>query len=302
MARSAPIPISGRVVALTGGARGIGLATAQALAARGARVALGDLDGDEAARAAAGIGAGTLGLALDVTDRVSFQAFLDEARTRFGPLDVLINNAGVLHVGPFLSEGEAWTRREVDVNLHGVINGMRLALPAMKRRGSGHVVNVASIAARMGVPREAVYTATKHAVAGLSEAVRGELRGTGVELSIVMPGLVRTELSGGTTDARGALVLEPADVARAIAGTLERPRFDVFVPPAYGYAWRWLSPLPRGWREAALRLLGAERATASTTPAQRAAYEERMARRVPRGAEPGARASAAAPETSTDTR
>ena len=100
---------------------------------------------------------------------------------------MLVNNAGVMHVGPFLEEDDAWTRRQVDVNLHGVILGMKLALPAMVARGSGRVVNVASAAAKIGVPREAVYAATKHAVLGLSGSVRAELRGTGVDLSVGCP-------------------------------------------------------------------------------------------------------------------
>ncbi len=250
-------PIAGLVVAVTGGARGIGLATAEALAARGARVVSGDLP------------------ALDVTSRESFAAWLEEA----GPTDVLVNNAGVMHVGPFLEEPDDWTRRQVDVNLHGVILGMKLVLPAMVARGSGHVINVASAAAKIGVPREAVYAASKHAVLGVSESVRLELRGTGVDLSVVMPGLVRTELAVGTL--RGGLVLEPADVARAIVATIERPRFDVYVPRAYGLIAGVGQVLPRRVREAVLRLVGSERATAETTAEQRAAYEDRALRNRP---------------------
>jgi short-subunit dehydrogenase len=246
-------PIAGQVVAVTGGARGIGLATAEALAARGAHVITGDLP------------------SLDVTSRESFAAWLEEA----GRIDVLVNNAGVMHVGPFLEESDEWTRRQVDVNLHGVILGMKLALPAMVARGSGHVINIASAAARIGVPREAVYAATKHAVLGVSQSVRLELRGSGVDLSVVMPGLVRTELAAGTL--RGGLVLPPEAVARAIVRTIERPRFDVHVPRAYGLIAGAGQLLPRGTREGLLRLAGAERATARTTAAERAAYESRYA-------------------------
>ena len=261
-------PIDGLLVAVTGAGRGIGLATARALAARGARVRLGDRDGDLAVREAAAIGA--TGAALDVTRRDSFAAFLAAA----GPLDVLVNNAGVMHVGPFLDETDDWTRRQVDVNLHGVILGMKLALPAMVARGSGHVVNVASAAAKIGVPREAVYAATKHAVLGLTESVRLELRGSGVDLSVVMPGLVRTDLAAGTL--KSGIVLRPEHVAQAIVATLERPRFDVYVPRAYAAISTLGSLLPRRAREAMLRLAGNERATAGTTAAEREAYETRV--------------------------
>lgn len=238
---------------MTGAARGIGEATARALAARGARVVTGDLP------------------ELDVTSRASFAAWLEAA----GPIDVLINNAGVMHVGPFLEESDDWTRRQIDVNLHGVVLGMKLALPAMVARGSGHVINIASAAAKIGVPREAVYAASKHAVLGISQSVRLELRGSGVDLSVVMPGLVRTELASGTL--KGGLILKPEDVAQAVVATIERPRFDVYVPRAYGLIAGVGQILPRRAREAVLRLAGAERATAGTTAAEREAYESRYA-------------------------
>jgi short-subunit dehydrogenase len=262
--------IAGRVVAVTGGGRGIGLATVRALAARGARVAAGDLDGAVAQQAG-----GELGAALDVTSRESFAAFLGTVADRVGPVDVLVNNAGVMHVGPFLEEDDAWTRRQLDVNVHGVILGCKLALPAMIERGSGHVVNVASAAAKVGVPREAVYAASKHAVLGLSESLRAELRGTGVDLSLVMPGLVRTELAAGTL--HGSQVLEPDAVAQAIVAAIERPRFDVYVPRHYGALPTLGALLPRRAREAFQRAAGVGRNTAATMPEQRADYEGRYA-------------------------
>jgi hypothetical protein len=98
-----------------------------------------------------------------------------------------------------------------------------------------------------------------------------------VDLSLVMPGLVRTELAVGTTDAKGTVVLSPEDVAGAIADALERPRFDVWVPGSYGTLFRLIGPLPRGAREAILRAMGSERGAAGATPAQRAVYEARIA-------------------------
>jgi short-subunit dehydrogenase len=126
-----------------------------------------------------------------------------------------------------------------------------------------------------------VYAASKHAVLGVSQSVRLELRGTGVELSVVMPGLVRTELASGTL--KGGLILKPEDVAQAIVATIERPRFDVYVPRAYGAISGVGQLLPRRAREALLRMAGAERATAGTTPEQRAAYEARVQRKTSSG-------------------
>src|SRR5690348_2261725 len=124
----APRSLAGDVVAITGGARGIGRATAAALIAQGARVAIGDVDAALATTTANELGAGTLGLPLDVTDRASFAAFLDEVEARLGPLDVLINNAGIMPIGPFVEETDACAQRLVDINIHGVIYGSKLAI------------------------------------------------------------------------------------------------------------------------------------------------------------------------------
>ena len=263
------------VVAVTGGGRGIGRATARALAADGARVAIGDLDAPLAATVAADL-PGAIGVSVDVTRRGSFAAFLGTVADRFGRIDVLVNNAGVLHVGPFMDEDEELTRRQVDVNLHGTIHGMKLVLPAMVARRSGHVINVASTAARAGIAREAVYSATKHAVLGLSEAVRAELRGSGVDLTVVLPGLVRTDLAAGTVDARGVPVLQPEAVAEAILDVIRRPRFEVYVPRSYGRAAALGALLPRRSRELMQRILGSERLTAGVTPEAREEYEGRV--------------------------
>jgi short-subunit dehydrogenase len=130
------------------------------------------------------------------------------------------------------------------------------------------------MAARIGIRNEAVYSASKHGVYGVSEGVRHELRGTGVELTVVMPGLVRTELAAGTL--QGSVVLSPRDVGTAIAGALERPRFDLYIPRHFGALDGLVRPLPRPAREAILRALGTERNTAATTGSDRAAYERRV--------------------------
>ncbi|MDX6699046.1 MAG: hypothetical protein QOE65_2443 [Solirubrobacteraceae bacterium] len=280
MARRPERSVAGKVAAVTGGARGIGRATAAALARAGARVAIGDLDGELAARTGSEIGA--LGLQLDVTDRASFETFLDEVETALGPLDVLVNNAGILHLGPFLEEDEAATRRQFDVNVFGVVNGTRLAVPRLLRRPEGHLVNVASSAGKIAPPGIATYTATKHAVVGLTESVRAEHAGSGLEFSIVMPGVVRTEMIAGYEEARGVQKVEPEDVAAAIVAALRRPRVDVFVPRALGPVSRFMALLPRPAREALNRALKVDRVTWDADRSARDAYEARAAASDPR--------------------
>jgi NADP-dependent 3-hydroxy acid dehydrogenase YdfG len=280
MARE-PRSLRGRVVAITGGARGIGRATAAALVRKGAKVAIGDLDRELTERTAAELGGGTLALELDVTDRDSFEGFLDQVEERLGSLDVLVNNAGIMPLGPFVDESDRTARVMVDINVHGVLYGMKLALPRMQRRGTGHLVNIASQAGKGGVPGGATYSGTKHFVVGVSEAVRAELRGTEIEVSCVMPAVVNTELGSGLQQTRGIRKLEPEEVADAIVGALERPKFDVWVPRDSAGIYKVLQLLPRRGREAVARMLNADKVLAGADRVERAAYEERAVHSEP---------------------
>ena len=280
MAR-APRQLQGKVVAITGGARGIGRATAAALVREGARVAIGDIDEAAANSAATELGSDTIACELDVTDRVSFEAFLDRVEGELGPIDVMINNAGILHLGPFVDEDEASQIRQVDINLHGPITGTKLALRRMRPRGRGHIVNVASSAGKLTPPGIATYTATKHGVVGFTEAVRWEQRGSGIDFSLVMPGIVKTEMIAGYKDVRGVQDIEPEDVADAIVDALKFPRVDVFVPKVIGPIWRVVNLLPRRAREAILRAMKVDQATWQADLSQRTAYEARAAASEP---------------------
>jgi NADP-dependent 3-hydroxy acid dehydrogenase YdfG len=283
-----PRILVGQVAAVTGAARGIGKATAQAFAREGMKVAIGDLDAGLAEQAAAEIGPNAAGFELDVTKRDSFEAFVDAAEERFGPLDVLVNNAGIMPLGRFIDEDEATAVRLVDINLHGVIHGMKIALPRMMARDRGRVVNIASQAGKYGAPGGATYSATKHAVIGLTEAVRGELHieGSAVRLSYVMPYVVNTELGAGTQKAHGFKNLEPADVADAVVDALKHDVVEVWVPRSSRHTHRVGMLLPRRVSEGLTRAMKADRVLMGADRDVRAAYELRAAGSEP-GLEPG---------------
>ncbi len=278
-------PLTGQVAAVTGAARGIGKATAEAFLRQGMRVAIGDLDADQAERTAAALGPDAVGLPLDVTRRDSIEAFLDATEARLGGLDVMVNNAGIMQVGRFWEEDDATAIRQVDINLHGVILGTKIALERFMPRNAGAIVNIASQAGKYGAPGGATYSATKHGVVGLTEAVRGELRLAGfdgIQLSYVMPIVVRTELAGGTVDSRGVKPLQPEDVAAAIVEALQEGTVDVWVPKSVKPLSRVMTLLPRPAAEGFGRLLKADRVLFDADTAAREGYELRAARSEPR--------------------
>jgi NAD(P)-dependent dehydrogenase (short-subunit alcohol dehydrogenase family) len=277
--------LAGKIVVITGGARGIGAATARMLVAEGALVAIGDVDGTLAARTAGELGGRTLGLPLDVTDHAGYTAFLDRVERDLGPIDVLINNAGIMPLANLDEESDEATARIIAINLSAVIHGTREAVRRMKPRGTGHIVNIASMAGKLGVPGGATYCATKHGVVGLSEAVHLELRGTGVDVSCVMPTIVRTELSAGLKDTRMSAMINAEDVARAIVETLHKPRFDVYVPRYLGPVSNITRVFPRRLIELIGRLGGADQALSTGVHSpDRAAYEARAAASAPASA------------------
>ena len=274
-----PRDIHGKVVAVTGGARGIGAATARALAAAGARVAVGDLDLTPSRPSDSRIVGEPLGLRLDVTDLASYTAFLDQVETALGPIDVLINNAGIMAVVEFDQETPASIQRQLEVNLHAVLHGTQQAVRRMKPRGHGHVINVASAAGKMGFAGVATYSATKHAVVGLCEALHYELAGSGIDISCVMPAIVRTELAAGLDDHWLIKSSSPEDVADAIVAAVRKPRLDIMVPPSVGALNRAMHLLPRALTDRAMTALHADKIMLSAAHSpDRAAYIERTTR------------------------
>jgi short-subunit dehydrogenase len=278
-----PRILAGQTAAITGAARGIGKATAQALLRQGMKVAIGDVDFAAAQQTASELGASTVGLPLDVTDRTSFTAFLDRAEEQLGPVEVLVNNAGIMQIGRFVDEDDLTARRMVDINLHGVILGTKLALERMVPRDRGHIINISSQAGKYGSPGGATYSATKHAVVGLTEAVRGELHlmKAHIDVSYVMPFVVNTELGSGLGEARGLKSLQPSEVADAIVEALQHGTVDVWVPKSAKRTNTLGTLLPRRLSEGMAHALKADKVLAGADASARRNYELRASHSEP---------------------
>jgi short-subunit dehydrogenase len=223
-------------------------------------VCTGDLDGGD--------------YTLDVTSRGSFASFAEAVVDRYGRIDVLVNNAGVMPLGDFLSEDDAISATTMDVNVWGLIHGMRAVMPHMVERGSGHVVNVASMAGKLVVPGMAVYNASKFAAVGLSAAVREEYRDTGVSVTAVLPSAVRTRLASGVPLGRGMPTVDAAEAANAIVGSLRSRRAEITVP-RFLAGWDLLdAAVPERLMRLGRKLIGDRRALTSVEHDVRGEYEE----------------------------
>ncbi|QAY75983.1 SDR family oxidoreductase [Sphingosinicella sp. BN140058] len=236
-----------KVILVTGASSGIGAGIARELGAAGAKLVLGARRTDLLEALAAEIGSeggDALVRPLDVTDRVSVAAFADAARERFGRIDVIVNNAGVMPLSPMASlKVDEWDRM-VDVNIKGVLYGIAAVLPEMTARGSGHIINMASIGALSVVPTAAVYCGTKYAVRAISEGLRQE--NDRIRVTCIYPGVVESELANTITDPTAAeamrsyraIALKPDAIARAVRYAIEQPEdvdvSDIVVRPTAG--------------------------------------------------------------------
>jgi len=227
--------IEGKVVVITGASSGLGEAAARHLSAQGATVVLGARRADRIRSLAdelAARGGKAIAVTTDVTDRDQVKKLVDTAVQRFGRIDVMLNNAGLMPHSPLERlKVDEWERM-VDVNLKGVLYGIAAALPHMMRQKSGHFINVSSVAGHKVTPDGAVYCATKHAVRALSEGLRQEVKPYNIRTTIISPGAVATELPDSITEADVAdrihkfyhEVAIPADsFARAVAFAISQP-------------------------------------------------------------------------------
>lgn len=236
--------LSDAVVVITGGARGIGLATAKAFSERSAKVVIGDVDGALAEQEAGALGG--LGMEIDVRDAQSMHHFVNTVLEQLGPIDVFVNNAGIMPTGAFHKESDAISDTQIDINLRGVIHGCKAVVPSMLARGEGHVVNVASMAGVLPIPGLAVYCATKFAVQGLTQSLREEYREAGIGFTSIMPAKVTTELASGSDAAKGVPTSSPEDVANAVVAAVINNHADVTVPKYMGVVRPVLNATPLG--------------------------------------------------------
>jgi len=237
--------LTGKVVAVTGGAQGIGEATARALAAAGAKVVVGDLHAERAAASAASYGG--LGLPLDVSSQQSFRDFLDAAEHAIGALDVLVNNAGIMVIGRLLDTPLEAQLKQLDVNLRGVILGCHESAPRLA--DGGLIINIASLAGKIPTPGSAVYSATKAGVLALSEALDAELAPR-VRVGAVLPAFTATRLIDGTTPPKLSPPIAPEQVAAAVVGLIGKYKPVATVPPSLAFSstqWGLMPQRLRRW-------------------------------------------------------
>jgi NAD(P)-dependent dehydrogenase (short-subunit alcohol dehydrogenase family) len=231
--------VAGKPALVTGAGGGIGAGIAEALVEAGARVVLADRNRDWAEAEAARIGGDCLALALDVTVPESWAEARDAAEARFGPIDILCNNAGISHpLSPLQDIDEAQFAQVMAVNVVGVHNGIRAFVPGMVARRQGHVVNTASMNGLLPHGTFAAYTASKFAVAGLSEALAQELAPHGIGVSILYPGLTRSRMAEAQMEefARpemAAAMMEPVWLGRAVVRAIAENRLHIVSHPHY---------------------------------------------------------------------
>lgn len=216
---------------MTGAARGIGAAIAGALVADGARVVIGDILDGAGEELAERLGEGAVYMRLDVTDSAHWQAALAEAERLFGPVSVLVNNAGVIEFGGIADQPAASFRRVIDINLYGAWLGMRATLPSLRRAGGGCVVNISSTAGLMGYANLGAYTASKWGLRGLTKTAALELAADGVRVCSVHPGPIRTPMTSGMDDTLTAAQPiprfgEPEEVAQMVHFIITRATYS----------------------------------------------------------------------------
>lgn len=260
------------IAVVTGGARGIGRQLAHDLLARGYRVVIGDLDLAATDATARELGDGATAVRLDVTDPTVVAAVIDQVEREIGPIDLWINNAGIMPTEPFASQRPEVAQRIIAINYASVVSATGLILPRMLARNSGTIVNMASATGIKPLAGVAVYSGTKAAVIAFSDALRRELRTTGVRITVVNPNLVRTAMGAGITPPGLTGSVSAADVSNAVMKALDKKRFWVVVPRRLGPLLRFSKALPVSWQDWIDDRAGSDQIGLGGDPTARAAY------------------------------
>jgi len=276
--------LTGKVVVITGGGRGIGAAAAKLITGVGAIVAICDLD--EATVKQTGEALGVFARVVDVTDRAAFTRFLDEVEAELGPIDVLVNNAGIMPLNRIEDETDRATHDIIGLNLMAVIYATKEMVTRMKARGTGgQIVNVSSAAGRIPIAGASTYVASKHGVSGFSNSLHIEFKAdrTPIAISVVHPAMVHTELAAGFKANKGpAKPVTPEAVAEGILSAIRKPRPNIYVPKSLGTSVRTGGLIPRRTGEWLNKVLGGERAALDALDdPDRKTYEARAARSTP---------------------
>jgi short-subunit dehydrogenase len=260
------------VAVVTGAARGIGRTIAHDLIARGYHVVVGDLDLAATERTAFELGDDATGMRLDVTDTALVTAVVDEIEVTIGPIEVWVNNAGIMPTGLFRDQTVDLIDRVIDVDYRALVDVTAVVLPKMLARGRGSFINIASATGVKPLAGLAVYSGTKAAVIGYSDALRRELRGSGVHVAVIMPNLVSTAMGAGITPPPGFGAVSAESVSRAAMRALDRKSFGSFVPTYLGPILKLSRLLPTRLQDFIDDRVGTDRIGLGGDPKARAEY------------------------------
>lgn len=257
---------------ITGGGRGIGRAVAQDLLARGHRVVIAEIDATTGASTAEALGPNATGRRFDVADTGSLQDWVDEVERTFGPVDLWINNAGIMPTGRLLDQDPDLIDRVIDINLRGLVHCTRHLAGRMVERGTGKIINIASATAVKPLAGLAVYSGTKFGVLGFSAALRRELIGSGVQISVVLPYLAATPLGAGIQAQRGFRIVTPEQVSREVMRAIDTGRFAHVVPRRLAVLLKIAPLLPVPVQDLVDDLIDTDRIGLGGDPGQRVRY------------------------------
>jgi short-subunit dehydrogenase len=264
--------VASRVAVVTGAARGIGRQIASDLLGAGYVVVIGDLDLEQTRATAAELGAGCSAVRLDVTDLRMLENVIGDVEKKIGPIDVWVNNAGIMPTGYFTDQDLDISAKVIEVNYLGVVQATKILLPLMIARGTGTILNIASATGAKPLAGAAVYSGSKAAIIAFSDAVRREVRNTGVRISVILPNLARTQMSAGITGPKALGSVSAQQVSVVALRAIRTGRFESFVPRRLGPVIRLSRLLPTRAQDWLDDRIGTDKIGLGGEPTARAHY------------------------------